>query len=432
MPQFIQTLATIQAHRGRPPRDVRWRFPTLVFYLASAPSVYLRDNCNDTNSGRVQARRIIPRTEHGSSLSFVIPNFPHMDPDFGSFTEIWMQEFYSPSSKIRDGANEITRKQMPSTVTTSLRHRPSSTTMDQATANALFAQGGILIFLDAPEGMEFGIDYNAWTVGPLFKGVKMIPPGLHFVYYRWVVVSTTSKEGAVGLRSGFFKFFASREVNVLCFCSLFLFRVPSSVIPITTARSIVVKEWNPDTEDLRDDSTLDPDQVDRYRQSIRSMDKHLGAYPLHPPTTWQKWVRLTDKITPGLLDHILTNSGRVSHLVANPSKLEGIGSDGVQFAEFDPRRSFPPGATGEEVTRWSLDRSWLMREVMRRCWNDGMLSDKPPGRASVVICVLTACAEFLRVRGVEADRRVVVQVQRGASRAGGIVRRVYRRPPPPA
>ncbi|RUS24799.1 hypothetical protein BC938DRAFT_473058 [Jimgerdemannia flammicorona] len=279
-----------------------------------------------------------------------------MDPDFG------MQEFYSPS-------NEITRKQMPSTVTTSLRHRPSSTTMDQATANALFAQGGILIFLDAPEGMEFGIDYNAWTVGPLFKGVKMIPPGLHF---------------------------------------------------------IVVKEWNPDTEDLRDDSTLDPDQVDRYRQSIRSMDKHLGAYPLHPPTTWQKWVRLTDKITPGLLDHILTNSGRVSHLVANPSKLEGIGSDGVQFAEFDPRRSFPPGATGEEVTRWSLDRSWLMREVMRRCWNDGMLSDKPPGRASVVICVLTACAEFLRVRGVEADRRVVVQVQRGASRAGGIVRRVYR------
>ena len=66
--------------------------------------------------------------------------------------------------------------------------------MDQETARVLFREGGTLLFLDMPEGSEFGIDYNSWTVGPKFRGVKMIPPGIHYIYYRykifafWVIV----------------------------------------------------------------------------------------------------------------------------------------------------------------------------------------------------------------------------------------------------
>ena len=55
--------------------------------------------------------------------------------------------------------------------------------MDPELAKRLFAEGGVLVLLDVPERTEFGIDYNCWNVGPKFKGVKMIPPGLHFVYY---------------------------------------------------------------------------------------------------------------------------------------------------------------------------------------------------------------------------------------------------------
>lgn len=58
--------------------------------------------------------------------------------------------------------------------------------MDQELAQRLFAEGAVLVLLDVPERTEFGIDYNCWNVGPKFKGVKMIPPGLHFVYY-WSV-----------------------------------------------------------------------------------------------------------------------------------------------------------------------------------------------------------------------------------------------------
>uniref|UniRef100_A0A8C7W6F2 Protein AAR2 homolog n=1 Tax=Oncorhynchus mykiss TaxID=8022 RepID=A0A8C7W6F2_ONCMY len=34
-----------------------------------------------------------------------------------------------------------------------------------------------------PEGTELGINYKSWQVGSCFQGVKMIPPGLHFLHY---------------------------------------------------------------------------------------------------------------------------------------------------------------------------------------------------------------------------------------------------------
>ena len=59
--------------------------------------------------------------------------------------------------------------------------------MDQDRAKKLFDYGATFVFLDVPEGTEFGMDCNVWTVGPKFKGVKMIPPGLHFIHFRCVV-----------------------------------------------------------------------------------------------------------------------------------------------------------------------------------------------------------------------------------------------------
>ena len=56
--------------------------------------------------------------------------------------------------------------------------------MDQERAKKLFDYGATFVFLDVPEGSEFGMDCNVWSVGPNFKGVKMIPPGLHFIHFR--------------------------------------------------------------------------------------------------------------------------------------------------------------------------------------------------------------------------------------------------------
>jgi len=49
----------------------------------------------------------------------------------------------------------------------------------------LFQEGATFVFLDVPPGTEIGIDMESWNTGEKFKGIKMIPPGLHFVYFRY-------------------------------------------------------------------------------------------------------------------------------------------------------------------------------------------------------------------------------------------------------
>ncbi len=49
--------------------------------------------------------------------------------------------------------------------------------------NEMFDRLGVLLMLDAPEGLEFGIDNISWVTGNKFKGVKLIPLGTHIIAY---------------------------------------------------------------------------------------------------------------------------------------------------------------------------------------------------------------------------------------------------------
>ena len=72
----------------------------------------------------------------------------------------------------------------------------------------VYKKGSFMIVEDMPKGTEFGIDYGSWSTGPKFMGLKMIPPGLHFIFF-----SAVSKEGTVAPRAGFFHFFKEKEVR---------------------------------------------------------------------------------------------------------------------------------------------------------------------------------------------------------------------------
>jgi A1 cistron-splicing factor AAR2 len=72
--------------------------------------------------------------------------------------------------------------------------------MDSFKARAL----GSLLLLDAPAGMQFGIDNQCWEIGPLFKGVKCIPPGAHFIHFAL-------KDEEYLHKQGFFIFVKSSE-----------------------------------------------------------------------------------------------------------------------------------------------------------------------------------------------------------------------------
>lgn len=127
--------------------------------------------------------------------------------------------------------------------------------------NFLFEEGGVFIFLDVPVGTEFGIDMKIWNTAEHFKGVKMIPPGMHYIHY-----STTDNYGEVRPRSGFFHNFKKQE--------------------------FLVRKWDKKLEDI---SPIVPteDEVKRFKDNARNVDKYLGCYPYD---IYQRWTSLSNHL----------------------------------------------------------------------------------------------------------------------------------------
>jgi A1 cistron-splicing factor AAR2 len=51
---------------------------------------------------------------------------------------------------------------------------------------AAFDTHSILVVINPPASFEFGIDYNIWQVGDKFRGLKLIPNGVHMICYAYV------------------------------------------------------------------------------------------------------------------------------------------------------------------------------------------------------------------------------------------------------
>ncbi|KAJ2869984.1 hypothetical protein FB639_004698 [Coemansia asiatica] len=224
--------------------------------------------------------------------------------------------------------------------------------MDQELARRLFETGAFLVILDAPKGLDFGIDLDTWETGPLFKGLKMIPPGIHYIHYS---------EKQVGIQSGFLYNFSAKEAE---------------------------------TEQLYPSDHVPPVQVDRIRQGIRDLDKGLGAYPLDSAhSSYQRWQRLTNYITPQMIHELLPPSGEFSSATgsiyedeelekakkslhqdaankSSPSTTLSTSLDRFNFVHSNIKHSFPPGASPEFVMKYSRDKSWLLKTLLSTQWQD--------------------------------------------------------------
>jgi A1 cistron-splicing factor AAR2 len=157
--------------------------------------------------------------------------------------------------------------------------------MNQEDANKLIHVTATILCLDVPKGTEFGIDNHSYIVGDKFKGVKLIPPGVHFVYYS----ASERHGGASAPRTSFF-------VNL-------------------KSQQVIVRRWNTEHEDFDDESTMSEQEVEAYIQGVRNMDfdKYLGAYSYD---TFKKWQELISFITPKVLEKLEP----VGHKIDSTSK----------------------------------------------------------------------------------------------------------------
>lgn len=235
--------------------------------------------------------------------------------------------------------------------------------MDQGTAKVLHREGATFVLLDMPEGSEFGIDYNSWTTGPKFKGVKMIPPGIHFVYYS----SGNADSSAGGMRTGFFYNFKQKEV--------------------------LVKKWDKYNEDIQA-GTVKTEEQTSVEASLRELDQNLGPYPYD---SYKKWVSLTNHITENLLSRLQPQCGTITSVAQfespksnskmrqeaaekeknSPDKkcatksglpdLTTVAGTEMRFTQI-PKQRYPEGASPQEITKHSMDSSYMLETLLKTAY----------------------------------------------------------------
>ncbi|KAL3568376.1 hypothetical protein D5086_031027 [Populus alba] len=227
--------------------------------------------------------------------------------------------------------------------------------MDPETALELVKQGATLLLLDVPQYTLVGIDTQMFTVGPAFKGIKMIPPGPHFVYY-----SSSSKDG--------------KQFSPIV--GFFVDAAPSEVI---------VRKWNQQEERL---VKVPEDEEERFCQAVKSLefDRYLGPYNL---SQYGEWKRLSSYLTKTIIKRIEPIGGEIT--VACESEMDKnspktsieraldaqLGTGKFQastsvdqskkrgcYYTTIPRVIKRRGMEGKELTSLNLDKTELLESVL--------------------------------------------------------------------
>ena len=137
-------------------------------------------------------------------------------------------------------------------------------------ASAATKVSAVLLCLDYPPGLEFGCDGQAWRVGERFRGMKLLPPGLHYFTYS-----------------------AGRDLRQ----GMFLDLGPGQV---------VVRRWDPCQEDLLE--LADPDELMRYELGVRRFDFDDGLAP-YTPAIGHGWRALAAFVTTEVIKRCGVSTG---------------------------------------------------------------------------------------------------------------------------
>ncbi|TKW03076.1 hypothetical protein SEVIR_7G038100v4 [Setaria viridis] len=150
--------------------------------------------------------------------------------------------------------------------------------MDPEAATELVRKGSTLLLLDVPQRTLFGIDTQVFSVGPKFKGMKMVPPGPHFVYYCSSSRSGSEFAPTVG-------FFVTMQ--------------PSEVI---------VRKWDAQEERL---IKLSEEEEIRYSEAVRrfEFDNQLGPYNLE---SYGDWKQLSNYLSQSTIERLEPIGGEIT------------------------------------------------------------------------------------------------------------------------
>lgn len=251
--------------------------------------------------------------------------------------------------------------------------------------SALFANTGFVLLTGLSPHSEVSIDASPVQAIKRFSGWKLVPPGLHLITF-----SPSSKDASSG------SWGQNDETR----------RAESSGIAIrrgiwkqVDAGRTVVMRYSHDLEGLEEASSDEDVEEVVNIDRLRELDDQMAPYNGH-----DGWPDLTSSIDMELLRAVLgktiaadtlSESAFDEAIETAKSKIESLDAmrsaapEGtLQFPAFDLRRSWRSGAVGEEVTRYSKDKSWLLADTVLRKCSGGELS-----LAEKQIFWLTVCVD---------------------------------------
>ena len=207
-----------------------------------------------------------------------------------------------------------------------------------------------VLLLDLPPAALAGIDLLSFTTTPRFRGVKDLPPGLHFVF--------TGSSTAFSVRHGIW--FRVQDRHQL---TITRWQQPDEILAIDVNETERLR-WRANIGEIWEKG-LTP-----YRQSSANNDE------LQDPSG--DWLQLTSYISDELLARITQGDLETLHLTSASSATQdlddipGLSSaeskihpeKELRFLPIDLKRTWRPDATGRERTDAAQDRSWALTSLL--------------------------------------------------------------------
>uniref|UniRef100_A0A6B2L7F2 AAR2 splicing factor homolog n=1 Tax=Arcella intermedia TaxID=1963864 RepID=A0A6B2L7F2_9EUKA len=218
--------------------------------------------------------------------------------------------------------------------------------MNQDVANRVVGEWATLLMRGAPLGLHLGIDNNEWIIDVNFKGLKLIPPGIHFIYY-----GLSPPHG--GQRNPRKSFWVKLDL-----------------------RQVEIQDWDPLTEQFEITKET-PEQVERLVLGVRNFDfdRHLGAYPLEK---FPKWRAFTSHLTEGTLAKLQPQEA--APLPPKEDQFQSKYREGIPHLNNDsetslpytniPERTLAPNTSPQDITKLNFDKSYVLLELFRTDFNN--------------------------------------------------------------
>ncbi|KAK6524825.1 hypothetical protein TWF281_011723 [Arthrobotrys megalospora] len=248
-----------------------------------------------------------------------------------------------------------------------------------------------LILLDLPPSSFCAIGFASFTTAPRFRGIKNIPPGIHFCYFSPTsdpldptstesrvtdLEHPTSNSSSIHFRTGFF-FTAS----------------PST--------PYIIKKWCSKTESLLPEPEVPPIEVENIKKNLQEIYRgHLSPYeklqvPEEKLLVWNSLISTVLSQSQSTLTRILGpnwscestretkwEKEELDEAIRSKTEITGLRKpfgpetpssepestkerESLDYTQINLKRTWPLNAVGRERTVWARDRSWILTDIFR-------------------------------------------------------------------